>query len=75
MLKDVIEKVILNGSKESIQEQLGASMETPYFASTGRDFIYHLGAERGGYMSVDSEWLLIWIDENGKTEKYEIARD
>ncbi len=76
MLKDVVEKVVLNGSKESILEQLGPSTDTQYFVSTGRDLVYYLGPELEGYMgNIDSEWLLIWFGEDGKLSKYEIARD
>ncbi len=76
MLKDVVEKVVLNGNKESILGQLGPPTDTQYFISTGRDLIYYLGPEREGYIAnIDSEWLLIWFNESGKFSKYEIARD
>jgi hypothetical protein len=62
-------------TKPEIEALLGPSLETPYFASTGRDMIYVLGPERSSYFRIDSEWLLIWLDENGRFHRYTIASD
>ena len=62
-------------TKSEIEVLLGPSLETPYFASTGRDMIYVLGPERSSYFRIDSEWLLIWLDENGRFHRYTIAND
>lgn len=74
MLAAVVAK--LPGSSRTVLEQtLGTSLETPYFTSTGRDLIYILGPERDSFIRIDSEWLLIWLDEKGIFERYEIADD
>ena len=62
-------------SRAQIEQTLGPSLETAYFMSTGRDIIYILGPERDSIFGLDSEWLLIWLDENEVFERYEIARD
>ncbi|HKQ35201.1 MAG TPA: hypothetical protein VJT11_07865 [Nitrospiraceae bacterium] len=61
-------------TKSEIEALLGPSLETPYFADTGRDMIYMLGPERD-YLAMDSDWLLIWLDGNGQFVRYKIASD
>jgi hypothetical protein len=74
MLGDVVKR--LPGRRRAeIEADLGASLETPYFRSTGRDMIYVLGPERDALFGIDSEWLLIWLDANGRFERYEIRTD
>lgn len=43
--------------------------------STDRDLIYLLGPKRDFLSAIDSERLLIWPDETGMFERYEIAND
>ncbi|MBS0183246.1 MAG: hypothetical protein JSS39_12655 [Nitrospira sp.] len=73
MLSDVV-AVLPGKTRSEIEAALGPSLDTLYFASTGRDLIYFLGPERT-YLSLDSEWLLIWLDENGRFLRYSIAND
>lgn len=54
---------------------LGTSLDTPYFQSTGRDLIYVTGPERDSLFSIDSEWLLIWVDENGIYKRHAVVTD
>lgn len=75
MLKDVVEKILPGKSRQEIESALGPSLETNYFSSLDKDLVYYLGPERDGLFNIDSEWLLIWIDENGKFERYVIAND
>lgn len=75
MLKDVIKNVLPGKSKEQIEELLGPSLETNYFSSIEKDFIYYLGPERDGFLNIDSEWLLLWLDENGNYKRYQIVND
>jgi hypothetical protein len=75
MLKDVVDKVLQGKSKQEIVNALGASIETDYFSSLDKDLIYYLGPERDGLFTIDSEWLLIWIDEDGQFKRYVIAND
>jgi len=74
MLAAVVAK-LPRKSRAQIEQTLGPSLETAYFMSTGRDIIYILGPERDSIFSIDSEWLLIWLDENEVFEQYEIATD
>ena len=73
MLDDVIENVLPGSTQDEIETSLGESTNTGYFSSSGRDLIYILGAERG--LGVDSEWLLIWFDDSGNFERYDIVTD
>ena len=75
MLKDVIEKILPGKSRQEIESALGPSLETHYFSSLDKNLIYYLGPERDGLFNIDSEWLLIWIDEDGKFKRYMIAND
>jgi len=75
MLGSVVERLEPSLTRGQIEELLGASLDTPYFASLGRDLIYILGPERDSLFGIDSEWLLIWLDENGRFERYAIHND
>jgi hypothetical protein len=75
MLADVVKHVLPGRTGVQLEEVLGPSLETPYFASTGRDLIYVLGPERDVWIRIDSEWLLIWLDHTGRFKQYEIAND
>jgi hypothetical protein len=75
MLGDVVANVLPGRGREELTALLGPSLDTTYFASTGRDMIYVLGPERTSLFAIDSEWLLIWLDESGRFERYEIAGD
>ena len=54
---------------------LGKSLETSYFKSIDKDLIYYMGPQRDSYMKIDSEWLLIWLDESGRFKKYRLMND
>jgi hypothetical protein len=75
MLGDVVRNVLPGRDRRQLEEMLGPSLETPYFASSGRDLIYVLGRERDSMFGVDSEWLLIWLDGSGRFERYEVWTD
>ena len=75
MLKDVVENVLPGKTKQEIENALGPSLETDYFKSVDKDLIYCLGPERDGFFNIDSEWLLIWLDKDGKFERYMIVND
>lgn len=74
MLKDLVENVLPGKSKDEIEQLLGESLDTPYFRSIDKDMIYYLGPQRDS-LGVDSEWLLIWLDEEGYFTKYRIVND
>ena len=52
-----------------------SSLKTEYFKTVDKDLIYCLGPERDGFINIDSEWLLIWLGDNGVFKKYIIAND
>ncbi len=53
---------------------LGMPEEDCYFYQSGHDMLYYLGPERS-YFSIDSEFLLIWLNDDNFVEKYEIVLD
>jgi hypothetical protein len=75
MLGDVVNNVLPGRDRRELEQMLGPTLDTPYFASTGRDLIYSLGRERDSMFGVDSEWLLIWLDGSGRFERYEVWTD
>ncbi len=76
MLQDLVENILPGKPQNEIEKLLGKSLETPYFSSINKDLIYYLGPERDNYFgNIDSEWLLIWLDESDKFEKYELRND
>jgi hypothetical protein len=75
MLKDLVTNVLPGKTKDEIIELLGPSLETGYFRCIEKDFIYYMGPERDHWINIDSEWLLIWLNEKGKFKKYQIVND
>lgn len=73
MLGDMINKIIINGHRDEIVEELGPSDGGP-FDSAERDLIYRLGPQRDGF-SIDDEWLLIWLDDQGQVVRYDVWTD
>ena len=74
MLFDVVKR-LPGKSRVELENMLGPSLDTPYFQGTGRDLIYITGPERDSFFSIDSEWLLIWVDENGIYKRHAIVTD
>lgn len=74
MLADVIAR-LPHKSRSELEVMLGPSMDTPYFKSTGRDLIYVTGPQRDSFFALDSEWLLIWLDEDGIYQRHAIVTD
>lgn len=75
MLRDLVAGTLPGKARGEIEELLGPSLVTGYFTETKRDLIYFLGPERDNYIRIDSEWLLIWLDAQGRFHHYEIATD
>ncbi|PYN50206.1 MAG: hypothetical protein DMD94_27260 [Candidatus Rokuibacteriota bacterium] len=75
MLADVVKNVLPGRTRAELENILGPSRNTAYFKSSGRDLIYTLGPQRDSYFAIDSEWLLIWLDKDGRFSRYEIAND
>jgi len=74
MLADLVENYLPKKTGTEIQYLLGPSLDNSYFSETERDLIYWIGPERG-YMRIDSEWLLIWLDDSGVFKGCEIRTD
>ena len=75
MLKDLVENILPQKTESEIENLLGKSLETAYFKSLDKDMIYYLGPERDNFMNIDSEWLLIWLDDSGKFKEYRVVND
>ena len=59
-------------SRTEIEGLLGPANETSYFREW--TMVYQLGHERG-LISIDSEWLVINLDNSGVATEYQIVRD
>lgn len=60
-------------TKDEVISLLGTPSETEYFKSDN-NIVYYLGYERG-LISIDSEWLVIYFDDNEVVEKYRVLTD
>jgi hypothetical protein len=63
---------LIGKSREELITLLGQPPPPEYFRDW--DLVYNLGAERG-YMSIDSEWLVIRLDSTGRATEATIVRD
>jgi hypothetical protein len=75
MLGDLVDHVLPGRSRQEIETLLGPPSQTTHFKGTGRDLIYPLGWERGSYITIDSEWLLIWFDQTAHFTRYAVRND
>jgi hypothetical protein len=66
------DRTLYGKTKQEVIELLGKPSNDGYFKTY--DLVYWLGPERGAF-SVDSEWLLIQLDDSGRVVKYELGRD
>lgn len=74
MLPDVLKKLKKGMHEQEIIEELGkGNFDSPYFKEQGWDFLYCLGPERG--FGVDSEWLIIWLNDKGEVQRYDVITD
>ena len=73
MADDLLRRGLLKGlTADSLVRLLGPKPKTDYFASW--DFVYWLGPERG-FISIDSEWLVVDLGTDGKVARAEIVTD
>ena len=75
MLADLVSSILPGKTRSEIESNLGPSLKTDYFSSIPKDLIYYLGPERGSFINIDSEWLLIWFDAEGNFKKYALYND
>ena len=73
MADRLVETSALQGMKRAqVVGMLGEPLQTPNFNDW--DMKYWLGPERG-YLSIDSEWLVIRLGSDGRVADYRIVRD
>lgn len=73
MADQIVEGKMLSGkTRAQVVEMLGEPPPIGYFRTW--DMVYYLGDERG-YMSIDSEWLVVRLDKEGNVSEYRIVRD
>ncbi|MEP6265634.1 MAG: hypothetical protein ABJ057_12820 [Erythrobacter sp.] len=59
-------------TRSEVLDLLGPATDTNYFSDW--DTVYWLGRERG-FIRIDSEWLVLRFDEEGKISEYKLVRD
>lgn len=74
MLADLLPR-LKGKSRAELEALLGPSLKTDYFLANGRDLIYPTGPQRDAAFGIDSEWLLIWLDEQGRYQRHAIVND
>ena len=73
MVDDLLTRQQLQGmTRQQIVDLLGDPEDTPYFRDW--DLVYWLGPERGLF-SIDSEWLVIRLDPQGRVAEYRLVTD
>jgi hypothetical protein len=65
MVGDLVDRVLPGLTRNEIEALLGPSPQTDYLVTTGRDLMYPLGGSRI-FIPIDDEWLLIWLDTDGR---------
>jgi len=75
MLGDLVERVLPGRNRAEIESILGPSSHAEYSPYVGIDLVYPLGAQRNSMAPIDGEWLLIWLDPNGRFERYDLHVD
>lgn len=74
MVDDLLTEYDLVGmDAASLESILGKETKTAYFNAPNRS-VYYLGNERG-FISIDSEWLVIDFDEKHTVTNIEVMRD
>ncbi|MBD1864951.1 MULTISPECIES: hypothetical protein [Trichocoleus] len=73
MVDDLLKRHTLAGkSRSEVIALLGQPGTTDYFQDY--DLVYWLGPERG-LMSIDSEWLIIRLDAQGRVSEHQLVTD
>jgi len=74
MIDNLLKNHPLEGkTQQEIIAMLGDNIEMNYFQDEN-NIVYYLGDERG-LISVDSEWLIIHLDDNEVVDKVEVVTD
>ncbi len=73
MADDLVDnKKLIGLTRQEVVARLGDPPKTEYFKEF--DLVYYLGPERG-FISIDSEWLVLKLSRDGRVERAAIARD
>ena len=73
MANDLVDnKKLIGLTRQEVVSRLGAQPKTEYFKEF--DLVYYLGPERG-FISIDSEWLVLKLGTNGRVARATTARD
>jgi len=73
MVDDLLRRHPFKGmTREQVTAIIGEPEKTEYFKDW--DMVYWLGPERG-FMSIDSEWLVLRLDNQKKISDVRIVRD
>lgn len=76
MLGSLVDQLTPQMDRTEIEEWLGPPAPPGYpHGADGSDLHYFTGLERDGMIGLDGEWLLIYLDENGKYSRYRIYTD
>ena len=68
----IARRELLGKTRGDVVELLGEPTPTGHFADW--DMVYWLGPERG-FISIDSEWLVLRLAEDGRVVDNRIVRD
>jgi len=73
MADDIVDNKKLVGlTRKEVIARLGEPPKTEYFKNF--DLVYYLGTERG-FISIDSEWLVLKLGPDGRVTRATIAND
>jgi hypothetical protein len=73
MADDLVDnKKLIGLTRQEVVVRLGEPPKTEYFKEF--DLVYYLGPERG-FISIDSEWLVLKLGPEGRVKRATIARD
>jgi hypothetical protein len=73
MADDLVEnKKLIGLTRQEVVARLGEPPKTEYFKEF--DMVYYLGPERG-FISIDSEWLVLKLGPDGRVIRATIAND
>lgn len=75
VVRNVLKPGGLAATREEIVAQLGPPEGEETLVSTGRDLSYRLGPQHDSMFAIDDDWLLIWLDDAGRFQRFEIRPD
>jgi hypothetical protein len=75
MLGDLVKNHLLGKKRELVITMLGEPSTKMDPDGNGPSLSYPTGYERGSYMGIDSEWLIIKFDSVGMADSYYIGTD